>query len=48
MSELRKCKVLFVITTLELGGEQKNALDLAQGLDNKKYEKFFDDILLFT
>jgi len=41
MSELRKCRVLFVITTLELGGAQKNALDLAQGLDNKKYEKYF-------
>ncbi len=37
----RKYNVLHIITTLELGGAQKSALALIQGLDPQLYTKYF-------
>jgi len=40
---MRKVKILYVITKLELGGAQKHLLSLIQGLDQEKF-----DLYLFT
>ncbi|MBU4304726.1 MAG: glycosyltransferase family 4 protein [Candidatus Omnitrophica bacterium] len=37
---VKKCRILHIITTLELGGAQKNALDILAGLDPAAYDKF--------
>ena len=38
---MAKIRIVHIITTLELGGAQKNALDIIENLDASKYEKFF-------
>ncbi len=39
--ELRKIKVLHIITQLDLGGAQKNALDIVRLLDKRTYQVYF-------
>ncbi|MFH2137710.1 MAG: glycosyltransferase family 4 protein [Candidatus Omnitrophota bacterium] len=38
---MKKLNILHIITNLELGGAQKNALKIITALENSKYNKFF-------
>ncbi|MCP4649700.1 MAG: glycosyltransferase family 4 protein [PVC group bacterium] len=38
---MKKINILHIITNLELGGAQKNALDIIEALDSARHNKFF-------